>query len=218
MANSLGEALAYYQEIGVTPDRLVEQRKRFEMRHHNAGYVTEPTEKGIKYIEKQREFVRNSMATPLSIESPKVTFEAARKLCWEIMSEKLAVDERVFSKEGNVVEVIPQLIHYFIGDKDCIYPLNKGIYLWGDTGIGKTFLMEIMQEMVKRLGLSQQVFKIYNTQNIAESVLANEKFEPMNYANGSAVFDDFGQEPQDKSNSFCNNCGAKRQKRTTSIF
>ena len=129
MANSLGEALAYYQEIGVTPDRLVEQRKRFEMRHHNAGYVTEPTEKGIKYIEKQRELARNSTASPLSIESSKVTFEAARKVCWAIMSEKLALDGRAFSKEGNVVEVIPQLIRYFIGDKECVYPLNKGIYL-----------------------------------------------------------------------------------------
>ena len=74
MADSLGEALAYYQEIGVTPDRLVEQRKRFEMRHHNAGYVTEPTEKGIKYIEKQREFVRNSTGPPPQYRTAKSDF------------------------------------------------------------------------------------------------------------------------------------------------
>ena len=194
MNDSLQAILASYQANGVTLDMLRAQQQRKDQQHSSLDYPHSITSWGLNYLEKLKKPLSKSTTGPLSIEQSKIGFEVAKRVCWQIILEKLGGDAANFSTEGNVTEVLPQLIRYFIGDSQSIYPTHKGIYLWGDTGVGKTFIMETLQEMVKRLGLNQQAFKIHNTQTIAENVLVNEKFDPSVYVSNSAVFDDFGQE------------------------
>jgi DNA replication protein DnaC len=198
MEESLEEVLGHFQEIGWSKEALEERQKKFEGRYEKIGHPTEYngeiTEKGREHILR----VKKSMTQPTTISlremQPKIDYEVAREVFWEIMSEKLRRDGRPFSTEGNVKEVIPQLIRYFIGDKNGDLPINKGIYLWGDTGSGKTFLFESLQEMVKRLGLRHQSFKIHNTTSIVEQVLIDGNLNSSLYVSSSCVFDDFGIE------------------------
>ena len=124
----------------------------------------------------------------------KADYEEAKKTAWNIIVEKVGGKPSNFSKEGNITEVIPQLIRYFIGDSKSVYPLNKGIYLWGDTGSGKTFLMETMQRLLHELGLHHRFFQIQNTPQFTEQILFTGVFEPDKYLKQAVVFDDFGQE------------------------
>ena len=164
MEVSLNEVLGHFQEIGWSKEALEERQKKFEGRYEKIGHPTEYngeiTEKGREHILRVKKSMTQPMTNSLNEIQPKIDYKVAREVFWEIMSEKLRRDGRPFSTEGNVKEVIPQLIRYFIGDKNGYLPINKGIYLWGDTGSGKTFLFESLQEMVKRLGLSHQSFKM----------------------------------------------------------
>lgn len=198
MEKSLHEALEYYKEVGWSEKLLQERQQKFEWRHdktgHRTEYKTEPTENGLQYIVRFKESMAQSTSVQVQKGQSKIKYADAKKVCWQIMTEKFNRDGTTFSDEGNVIEVIPQLIRYFIGDKNSDLQLNKGIYLWGDTGSGKTFLIETMQEMVKRLGLHRQLFKIYNTQNIAENALVIGNLDSSIYVSNSACFDDFGME------------------------
>lgn len=199
MEVSLDEVLGHLQEIGWSKEALEERQKKFEGRYEKIGHPTEYngeiTENGRKYLEGLRESIKNPTDISFNKKAqPKIDYKDAKIVFWQIMSEKLRRDGRPFSTEGNVKEVIPQLIRYFIGDKNGDLPINKGIYLWGDTGSGKTFLFESLQEMVKRLGLSHQSFKIHNTTSIVEQVLMDGNLNSSLYVSSSCVFDDFGIE------------------------
>lgn len=198
MEKSLNELLSHYKDIGWSYETLIEKQKNFERRHdkseNGTEYKNEPTEKGLQYIKKVRELIAQPTLKQSNILQPKVDFEVAKMVCWQIIREKLNRDGTRFSDEGSVKEVIPQLIRYFIGDANGEFSINKGIYLWGDTGSGKTFLMETMQEMVQRLGLHHQSFKIHNTHNIVEQVMLTSNLDTSFYVSSSTAFDDFGTE------------------------
>ena len=49
-------------------------------------------------------------------------------------------------------ETLNQLYFYLIGDERCKYELNKGIYLWGSVGCGKTMIMEIILLLIEEFG------------------------------------------------------------------
>jgi hypothetical protein len=134
------------------------------------------------------------LQTGITSVQKQVNYEDARSIVWQIMKDKLGGKSSNFSIEGNIKEVIPALIRYFIGDSTSVYPLDKGIYLWGDTGSGKTFLIETMQEMVKELGLHSKSFQIYNTPQLTEGILLTGIFEPEKYLKKQSIFEDFGQE------------------------
>jgi hypothetical protein len=198
MEKTLNEVLEHLREVGWTEDSLTERQKKFEHRHEKTGQITEYnrviTPKGREHLARVRNSITQPTVNSLAEKPPKIKYEVARIVFWQIMNEKLKREGKQFSGEGSVREVIPQLIRYFIGDSSGELPLNKGIYLWGDTGSGKTFLFEILQEMLKQLGLQRQSFKIFNTCDIVEKVTLATDFDASFYVSNTAVFDDFGIE------------------------
>ena len=192
---SIGEILLKYEQKGMTPERLKERSERYNMRYNPAQRSTD-----TEYAEKMKEyFAKVTSPKLLQNDIPsarkKVNYEEAKSVVWQIMVDKLGGKPSNFSREGNITEVIPELIRYFIGDSAGVYPLTKGIYLWGDTGIGKTFLIETMQTMVKELGLHARSFHIHSTPQLTDNILSAGVFEPDKYLKQESIFEDFGQEP-----------------------
>lgn len=61
-------------------------------------------------------------------------------------------------------EIIDELIRYFINDPICIWPLNKGLWIWSAVGVGKTEILQLMSKFTKKLNLS----KSFNFVNMSE--------------------------------------------------
>jgi hypothetical protein len=190
---SIEDILQKYMQRGMTPEVIAGKwsvhRNSFQTMQETE---IETTERVKLYFEKLRT-PRPMPQRAIEVFRP-IDYDEAKDITWDIIVKKLGGNASDFSKEGNVTEVIPKLIHYFIKDPASVYPLSKGIYLWGDTGSGKTFLMETMQSLVQILGLRTQYFDIYNVLLFNEQVLNEGKFNSEQYLKRSAVFDDFGQE------------------------
>ncbi len=59
-------------------------------------------------------------------------------------------------KGGELAAIIRQMIMYFINDPACEWPLNKGLFIYGAPGIGKTEIMGIMKAFCDAADLSKR--------------------------------------------------------------
>lgn len=82
--------------------------------------------------------------------------------------------------------------------------LNKGIYLYGNTGVGKTLAISIIKHIAYTLGLKYELdgtryslqWQIVRTDEVTDKYAHGESLE--NYIRPTLIwFDDFGTEPND---------------------
>jgi DNA replication protein DnaC len=74
-----------------------------------------------------------------------------------------------FKIDKNNEDTINQMLLYFTGSEKCRYELNKGIFLVGGIGTGKTLLFKIFKIYTSSL-LKKNSFQSYTTMDVVENV------------------------------------------------
>ncbi len=92
--------------------------------------------------------------------------------------------------------VLQNLVAYFMQDQtNTTLSIQKGIYLYGPLGVGKTFIFQAFQLFCQAIPLPS--FSIVPTQNIVHEIEKNKSFAILEKHKGGIVcFDDLGQEPK----------------------
>ncbi|MFN8348774.1 MAG: hypothetical protein U0X91_27490 [Spirosomataceae bacterium] len=91
--------------------------------------------------------------------------------------------------------VLQNLVAYFIGDPThCAFSLQKGIYLYGPVGVGKTFIFQAFRLFCQ--AVHQPSFTITPTRQIVREVEKAKSLAGVEkYGGGVVCFDDVGEEP-----------------------
>lgn len=158
-----------------------------------ANRLNEPQKRTLDEISEaiQRRVKRKSR----NVSSAPIDYQAARYVVWQAIQATLKDKKEKFNADGNLKEVLPELIRYFIADPECKYDLQKGLYLWGDVGRGKTFLLRILKAFCDELEFKARQFRIYNAIDLESEILQTESFRILsNFKKGVWCFDDAGQE------------------------
>jgi predicted ATPase len=105
--------------------------------------------------------------------------------------------------------IITELLKYFTGNQ-CIYDLNKGIYLFGIFGIGKSMLFEIIRKTISDLAkfdefgkkINPNGFLITSSEQIIETYKHDGNLDYYGYRKESVPIDllinEFGKKLNDK--------------------
>lgn len=112
----------------------------------------------------------------------------AKRLVWDII-KSLCPEYKVTDDNKYLLN---QFTLYFLRNHECEYNLDKGIYLYGNTGRGKTLLMTTFQMFT--MSIKYRQFRTVSCLAIAQDVLTNGGQVMDKYVNGSFCFDDLGHE------------------------
>jgi DNA replication protein DnaC len=122
--------------------------------------------KAINYI--WQSINKNKIGAP-----EEVNYTLVRRVFWDALKIKIA-SERGLNKidalgltpdiSGNLPTVLPNLINWLIQSKNGDYPINKGLWIWGDLGTGKTTIIQTAAHTMAffwhRYGWEQGRFKV----------------------------------------------------------
>jgi len=90
-------------------------------------------------------------------------------------------------------EVIQNLIKWFINDPSGIYPINRGLYVYGKPGTGKTEILQCLIELAKKWSLTKcpDYSRLSETYTMAKS---DASYDPITTnVQFDRVFDEFGR-------------------------
>ncbi len=138
------------------------------------------------------------------------------KLDW--LSRKEAAKEfmRIFKARApngklteETKEITKNLVLYFLNDEASKYDLNRGIYLYGPTGTGKTTLMQCFADFTHTTRL--KYFRMRSSKQIVSEVLSKgDSIELLKYSDSKTIhdlaFDDLGHETECKIYGTTINC------------
>jgi DNA replication protein DnaC len=136
---------------------------------------------------------------PQKIQNPILQLEDAKKLTWFICQEKSKALGFEFKVDDSNRALLLNLTKYFANDSSGEFDLKKGLFLSGDVGLGKTFLMSIFQGFAK--ATQRKFFKIVSCDQVYDnlSISINKGNDPLRnifkYYRDDYCFDDLGQEP-----------------------
>jgi len=102
-----------------------------------------------------------------------------------------------FDVDDNNKLAILHICHYLSGEVNDLSSLSKGVMLLGDVGAGKTFLMEVIQEMFLQIN---KVFTIISAIKIFEAYKANDYTMIRRLETGIICIDDLGSEERSINN------------------
>lgn len=94
---------------------------------------------------------------------------------------------------SNQPELLKALLFYCAGHNNALFPLNKGIYLWGKVGTGKTVLMEALRIMTIHLW-KENWWRRFTVNEIA-LIKDEAAFAAYMGFTKNAYYDDLGCEP-----------------------
>lgn len=137
------------------------------------------------------------IARPQKLWPQSMDYETARKIVWAICTDKARVLQKDFIVDAANRAVIQNLIRYFINDPACEWNLNKGLFIFGDVGRGKTFLFQVMQVFAAAARLEHRNFGFQICSDIVDEVLTVGESAMARHFRGQrdVCFDDLGQEP-----------------------
>lgn len=127
-----------------------------------------------------------------------LSYDDAKVIVWEIGKGILEQSGKKWMVDKHSKPVIENIIRYFICDPAGEYDLSKGLYLFGDVGRGKTFLMRVMQVFCQAVPIEKRKFKTANCADIVDELLFlkdNAGLMDKYVNNDTWLFDDMGNEP-----------------------
>lgn len=124
-----------------------------------------------------------------------MSFDDAKRLWWGITVARLNAKGEIYIKNADHIRHTPDIISLFIQEEKETQKLSRGVLLGGETGTGKTFLIETMQIFCREMKL-ETGFKKITCKALVELVeRAKNKHEVINkYSKGNWFFDDLGKE------------------------
>lgn len=123
-----------------------------------------------------------------AIQLPLMDVDNARRYI-NIELQKSYGEKLHFSSKN--IPVIRELTLYFSGNKGKL-DLDKGIYLFGPVGTGKTSLMKIMQGFARQNNYPTRMFAISSIPDIYNKVRKDSQFELEKLTFFPRLFDDIG--------------------------
>jgi hypothetical protein len=77
-----------------------------------------------------------------------------------------------FTLDSNNEFIYHEACRYFAADDSCAWDLNKGLYIYGDTGVGKTIFLRIFHNLMKAPGIEEHSgkngFELYTVNDIID--------------------------------------------------
>jgi hypothetical protein len=207
----LTNSLNAKQFTNFSPEELKSQMQRFDKRFSSTvtrgvsdagkAYLAalNRPQKQINKLDYILQGVRNAESRPQKVLKQMMDFEEAKSVLREIMRVKLVRENRKFIGTDAEVAIIMNLLKYFIGDPSCPYNLHKGIFLYGNTGVGKTFTMECFKTFCSHTA-TRKPFRQKKTPHICKEISKGvaAKKSPYSiidkYIKGDLFLDDLGDE------------------------
>lgn len=183
---------------------IQELRKRFGVEDQLAVdkfFTHEPTP---EQLQKQEEYYRQIIEGHKRQPTPKfrqytqiMTYEEGLQKLRELFAKMLTKERQTRRNPEFTVnytaqqkEVLYGLLKYFINDPESPYDLQKGIYLYGACGSGKTRLMHLFRELVE--GTSRE-FHIVNLTLEIQSAKDHPEYDIIGtLVQGEKCLDEFG--------------------------
>jgi len=130
--------------------------------------------------------------------------EIAQDVISEIFRTELWRKSKTIELTDDQIDILNNIIQYFIGDASSPYPLHKGLFVYGGYGVGKTFLFRAMQTLCEIAPIDDMKFQIESTKTLVQAVIdakdlkdKDKKGNPMEpYRRGNLLLDDLGEERQ----------------------
>lgn len=126
-------------------------------------------------------------------------YNDARRAFWRIMEERAneisEIEKRVFNWEisQEMSEIIKNMIRYFINDESCAYKLNKGLFLCGMPGTGKSEMVAMFSKFCRENKLSKE-FEITSFSQVHIRAKTDKDFDPIApIVQFNRCFDEFGR-------------------------
>lgn len=141
------------------------------------------TENGKRYLETLRGEQKPQQPTPRDLSQP-MSWEVARRKVWALFEMRAAhlsqIEDRDFNWVfgENELDIIRNMIRYFTNDRECKWPLTKGLFLYGLPGTGKTEIMQVFERFCRENDLPKQ-FQFTSMSEVYAKAKVDKGFDPV---------------------------------------
>jgi hypothetical protein len=183
-------------------NRRVKDNSKFsEAGKRYMDYLFPQKKQGGDALAETLQNIENGLKRPNRFVKQEMTFDKAKVIWWRIFSIELQKEGAKFVATDLELEIMQDLLKYFIGDDSSKYDLRKGICLVGKTGPGKTFLMDSFRIFCNKTNNSRAFKRKECIQIKNEIALTKGNYNQspesvmQKYHRGHYFFDDLGAEP-----------------------
>ncbi|CCH01224.1 hypothetical protein FAES_3215 [Fibrella aestuarina BUZ 2] len=126
---------------------------------------------------------------------PTLTLSQGSELLEYIIGMELARENRTISEEDVDMDIMFNLLLYFWGHEKCPYDLTRGIYLYGEAGVGKTFVFDCFATLLREIAPPAEQMRVIPTEDMMDEVSVKKSFAALTpYKFGLLTMDDLGRE------------------------
>ena len=119
-------------------------------------------------------------------------YQLAKYRFWKICKNKI---KGGFQVDEYNKDLLQNIVYYLIQDERCKWDVNKGLYFFGDPGVGKTVLAECMKEFYNRMRQKDKRIRYAECVGIEDELFeANSPSILKKYYKGNLILNDLGVE------------------------
>lgn len=160
---------------------------------------TEPiTERGKKHMESLRSEPKPMQPVMRDLSQP-MSWDVARRKVWALFEMRAAHISHLENKDfnwqfdENDLGIIRNMIRYFTNDRQCEWPLTKGLFLYGLPGTGKTEIMQVFEKFANENDLPKK-FEFTSMSDVYVRAKGEKNFDPITpNIQLDRAFDEFGR-------------------------
>lgn len=124
-----------------------------------------------------------------------IPYEEARIIVDRIIQLETERKGRLPLTDPYTEQVFEDVTRYFIGDPDSPIPLQKNLFIYGNTGVGKDFLMKVMSYLCQVVPIPEMQFETVATKYLLRQVSKAKNLSPLDrYEKGPLLLEDLGDE------------------------